>query len=296
MAVHKDLVAQCSQLGSGNELEDVRTSLEQYRNDQAWLPERLGLIRRLAALDSDDIRMHEVYATLRKELENDRQWHRYFAAAYSSLRDYSEYRDRKKKADTLYREIAQQSLALVNSIRELRKTGVNIPIEFCGRIGVMSNYDLVYASQIKQMFALDQQGSSPDLVELLYGAAGAAYQADVTFDTEVGIDAAISKQKAIAKTEYIRAFGHSLGQQDTVAFGDFLSVASISQVYVEQFAEKLEEPVTLTPGVRRAMAITTEVALNSDITVSAEDVTKALRVSEDPSTSTLSNLPTQRKI
>jgi len=150
-----------------------------------------------------------------------------------------------------------------------------LPIELCENEIIISDDDIVRASQIRQMVTLQGEGKSPDLTKLLDRVAVVAQQVGITFDTEGGIDAAISKQKAVTKTEYIRAFDHLLRQDDIVAFGDFLSRDSISlEYYVEPFDEKLEKPVTPNSAVQRAMAITSSVVLDP-IEVSEDDVRKA---------------------
>jgi hypothetical protein len=265
--------------------ERVHLSLK-LRTDQHELSDRLDLTRRLAALDPDDIRMELAYNTLRKELLRDGEWVRYFAAAYSSVRDYAFYRLRKHKATVLRKRFLEQSRALIKTTKELQQTGIILPIEL---------YDLEVGFtwwQLRHMYPFEPL-SLPGLMKHLSRVSDEVLQLKLAFGSG-DIDAAVAKQKPNLKTEYLRAFAHQLTNEAGFEIDDYGRIGSITFDDLSDM-DLSDKPIVINPGVRRAMAITSEVALGT-IEVSDDDVRKALGMPEDSSGNLRRNLPKRRKI
>jgi len=112
------------------------------------------------------------------------------------------------------------------------------------------------------------------------------------------INAAISRQKPNPKTEYLRAFGFLMTSKTGIIYAYVLDrdEASLDRPIDEGWEKPIDQAVTLTPGVRRAMAITATVAFNNDIEVSEDDVRKALGGSEHKSARSTRNHPKRRNI
>ena len=234
----------------------VRRGFASVRKER--FAKRAGCLRRLASLDPDDPRMQEAYAVLRREFTRDGQWHRFFHAAYHAMQDYEECRGRLRDANALRQHVVETATVLVRAICQLRETGVRLPIELMNHAKekTWSPYymsDLDVAVMVRELLNKRSSPKRDDLVQLLCEATKAAKKASLSFDTWDGaVDVAISKRKRNIKTEYLRAFGHLL-----------LHCGA-------------GEEVRLTPGVRRAMSVTSTVAINSDVIVTEDDVRKAL--------------------
>lgn len=243
------------------------------------LVNRMDYIRRLAGVARDDERMQDAYDALRKEFTIDGQWLRFVYAAYSSMHDYAEYRQRRKRATQLSQQVANEAVTLARSLRQLQETGVVLPLELRDHRRSCSTYEgmseIEFDLMIRHIVRTICSPKHTDLTMLLYEAAKAARTVCFSFDAADGaVDAAISKQKPNLKTEYLRAFGHLLtNEEGTVG-----------------------QPIALKPGVRRAMAVTSTVAINSDVIVTDDDVRKALELSEVSLPKKDRNLPSARKI
>ena len=265
---------ECCQLENSREDLSLRQAIALRTRDR--LAYQIDFIRRLVALDPYDERMKEAYHALSKEFTVDGQWLRFMHAAFSSIHDYAEYRERKRRAIELSDQVANEARALAGSIVQLEATGIVLPVEleFRRTWSAYGASDIELQCMVAQMVRVATSPNQENLVALLHKAAEAAQTGYAYFGVSEGaVDAAISKQKPNLKTEYLRAFGHVL----TISPGS------------------IGEPVNLTPGVRRAMAVTTTVALNGDVIVTEDDVRKAVVVSEFCAKTTR-NLPGQRKI
>ena len=300
--------------------ETVTILLDQLLAEQRHLPDRLKVLRRLAALDRDEVRMHDVYTLLRKQLQNDGQWLRYFAAAYLSVRDYSGYRERRQKAAALFVKIHEQSGALIRSIKQLWETRVALPIELrevrdaSEGIRFIPRNECSSYSQLQQIrTAGGAQGS--DAVKFLSKLADVSSESHVTFAKAGDIDFAISKYRN-ARTEYVRVFGHLLTYKDPVAFGHCLTFDSwlreIGLLNIHELRHGdtpglpgepialtvsvalVDEPIALTAGVMTAVAATSTVILD-DIDVSYDNVRTALG-SEDTPGKKRRDLSNKRKV
>jgi hypothetical protein len=298
--------------------ETVAILLDQLLAEQRHLPDRLKVLRRLAALDRDEVRMHDVYTLLRKQLQNDGQLLRYFAAAYLSVRDYSAYRERRQRAAALFVKIHEQSRALIRSIKELRETRVALPIglrevrDSSEGIRFIPRNECSSYSQLQQIrTAGGTQG--PDAVNFLGNLADVSSESHVTFPEAGDIDVAISKYRN-TRSEYVRAFGHLLTHKHPVAFGHCLTFDSwlheIGLLNIPELSHGprlpgkpialtvgvalADEPIALTAGVMTAMAATSTVILD-DIDVSYDNVRTAL-ASQDTPGKKRRNLPNKRKV
>jgi hypothetical protein len=275
----------------------VQVSLDKFHAKHRKQSDQLDLIRRLAALDADDVRMLSAHNVLRKELLEDAQWLRYFAAAYSSMRDYSGYRNRKREAAELLGAIGEQCSLLIKSIRQVQRTGIDLPSELCYEGTTVWGGDESYTALLLQMFTVAQTKERPQVVQVLCKVSDAADRAlrSITFGGD--IDAAISKQKPILKTEYLRAFEYLLTREGGIVLTHWPDDSDgVREIDLSALPEPIDRPVTITPGVRRAMAITATVALNNDVEVSEDDVRKALCGLEDTSANSSRNHPKRRKI
>src|SRR5262245_30239998 len=117
---------------------DALLDLNELRAIDRKVSERSDLIRRLAGLDTDAI-IKPAYDNLWKEFREDGpQWVRFFAAAYESMRNYSEYRAKRKNATELLDTFGKQCQALINKTKKLQKTGVILPIELYNDEGDIS--------------------------------------------------------------------------------------------------------------------------------------------------------------
>jgi hypothetical protein len=267
----------------------------QSRKEHHHLSDRSNVIRRLAGLDSYDVVMKPAYDSLAKKFRRDGQWLRYFAAAYWSARNYSEYRDRKREAEPLFEQLAEglrsakEALTKVRQIKgilpiELREVRARKePIRFVTRDECFNHLE---AKRLMNIEANAPEG--PDALEYLSRLSDVAIDSRITFLAH-DVDAAISKQKSCPKTEHIRAFAHLLIQRDFVAYGPFLSCESfnyarctegISEDAYRSDPEQVDEPIQIDGrknSVVGAMAITSSVVLDPQA-VSERDIRATLRV------------------
>ena len=86
----------------------------------------LECLQRLA----QDSRMREVFDLLTREFTDDQQWRNFISAAWAARIDYSEYRERLKRATTLNGEISKAADKLAKLIRQFADNGINGPGEF----------------------------------------------------------------------------------------------------------------------------------------------------------------------
>jgi hypothetical protein len=233
-----------------------------------WLEQRVGeaasrrdFALRIAGLAMDDQRMHDAFEILKKELSTDGEWVRFVSASYSSMQDYNEFRERRGRAQNLLRKVGNDASTLARTFRQLQETGVMLSPELRDnrreffvdtRISRVAEDLLIRKIAAIAHDAACHTPAAPDLSDLLRQAAITSRATEAYFGFE-GVDAAISKQKRNLKTEYIRALGVAL--TSPTAIGD---------------------PVSLTAGVRCAMAITGTVAINSEAVVTEDDVRKAI--------------------
>lgn len=261
--------------------EDISLlSLLQHRADvvkhRNRIANHLDLLRRL----THDERMQVAYALLTREFSDDAQWRRFVFASWGAENDYSEYRDRLKRAMSLRKEIAEAAINLARLLRQLRKTGVMLPPELMedgieprefSRAPGESEVGLTL--WIHAVLRSRDREPKPDLVKFLFTAAQAA-RTKLQNPFGQPIDAAISTRQASRKTEYLRAFWQALSDDSII---------------------------TLKTGIKKAMAITATVVINEpNIDVSYDDVRKATaqqggRSPESTRTTRRASAPDRRK-
>jgi hypothetical protein len=160
-----------------NRPEDLRRRRSSSVRNRDRLVSRMDYIKRLGALAPDDERMQEAYNALRRDFTVDGQWLRFINAACSSMHEFAEYRERKKRAAELSEQVASAADALALSLRRLQRTGVKLPIELMDNV---REWSLNFTSDIEQEIVIRDimlarnLPKHPDLAALLVDATKAA--------------------------------------------------------------------------------------------------------------------------
>jgi hypothetical protein len=165
---YKNLKNRLSKLCEVWELEpcsskNVQLQLNIFQTEHRKLRSRLDLIQRLAG---NDDRMKDAYNALRKEMLTEGQWIRYFASAYTSARDYPEYRSKAARAADLLDKFVAQCGALIKTCEKLQQTGVLLPIEMYNA-KVEMTYPQLYHIWTWEPPGISESAKHPRLVKLL---------------------------------------------------------------------------------------------------------------------------------
>jgi hypothetical protein len=224
-------------------------------NDYLQLLRRKDRIERLAGADP---RMREAYDILRKEFTSDSEWIRFFEAALNSVRDYRELHRRKLRAAKLAAQFAKTAKKAARQLVQLQKTGVDLPLALKAhrdeyRFGTEMERDFVVRDIFLDGFIANRPINLGILLTDVYRAADAY---SPTFGILNGaVDAALANRER--KFDNLRAFQALLHK-----------------------SPGYDQPLQVTPRVRRALAITVSVAEDVDSTLAEEDVRKALQPSK----------------
>jgi len=107
-------------------LDELRREKAERLSHLAQIKREVEFLRRLAL----DDRMRDAYALLAKEFTDDQQWRSFIYAAWSAHIDFAKYRERRKNATELTKEIAETAKKLSALLRQFSALGVGMPEEF----------------------------------------------------------------------------------------------------------------------------------------------------------------------
>jgi hypothetical protein len=244
-----------------------------------------------------DARMRDAYATLTAEFTDDRQWCNLIYAAWAARVDYTKFREKLKKADSLRVEIADAADKLANLINQFCDTGVYGPWEFHSvetLLETTDNHELndhdlyMWRAMRKYIFGTDQC-DMVTVVEDDSDSEGTFETANpqisfVVPDTHLGIDPVkqarstlrYAWEKAPSMSALIRTLGASARAFAPAEGGMIGAAISTRQSnpateYVRAFAYLLTDThgFKLTAPIMRAMAVIATVVIgesNTDIT------------------------------
>lgn len=260
-----------------------------------------------------DSRMRDAYALLTREFSADEQWAGFTFSAWAARVNFGKYRERVKRARELKAEIVDAAVNLASLLHRFSATGLCGPDEFYSVPELLRQTDNrdIQSSNFEMWRAM-----RPHVLGDLTRAQQAAQNATRATRTEAekapkfvvhfgpgGETEADPKQQerdllryawqlapdlpAILQTVATAARNFQPSETGMIGAAIDTRQRSPKTEYVRAFANRLTESygLTLTTGIRKAMAVTANVVIDlPDVDVSDDDVRKALlKLVDDPS-------------
>jgi hypothetical protein len=183
----------------------------------------------------------------------------FIEAARNAAQNYSNYRQAQKKAKDILTEIAAVSFKLAVLIRDLQGIGIRLPkelrkpLEEVGEVSALNSEQesLQIQQFITRSFSKEKDKEEPcvNLRALLFKVSEVASKSPVG-PMPPDVEAALSTRQDSKRSAYLRAFGEKL----------------------------ILDGIQLTGPVVRAMTITANAVMDdSDLSISTDDVRKALK-------------------
>ena len=252
-----------------------------------------------------DQRMRKVFDLLTKEFTDAGQWRNFVSAAWAARVDYTEYRERLKRATELKGRISKAADTLANLIRQFADTGLNGPGEFYSipallrktdnhemqdhnlhmwrsmRAYILGDLPRHDVPKIKQA---QEEGEQSTAIEFVIRGIGPDEKPEIDPAEQIRNSLHYAWRTApslpaLLDTVSKAACDFKPSEDGMIGAALVTRQQSTKTEYLRAFGSLLIDArnVALTPTIMQAMAIVANVAINlSDVDVSYDDVRHAL--------------------